>query len=65
MFSKLSGRPMATQMPSVASPDKPSGARVSRTSAGRRSASASNATIASSAHSPACRNALTMVRLDS
>ena len=58
MFSKLSGRSIATHVPSVTSPASVSGASVSRTSATRRSANASRIVIDSSAHRPACRNAL-------
>src|ERR1700694_4410201 len=43
MFSKLSGRPVATQMPSVTSPDSASGASVSITSVARRSRRAGDA----------------------
>ena len=65
MFSKLSGRPIATHVPSVARPASVSGASVSRTSVARRNVIASRIVIESSAHRPASRNALTIVRLDS
>ena len=56
---------MATQMPSVASPDSTSGASVNTTSVARRRVTASRTVIARNAHNPACRKARTTVRLDS